>query len=94
MIYISGAITNNPEYKRHFNDAEDFLSKLDTVINPARVNSNLPTECTHDEYMIVSIAMLSLCDTIYMLRGWEKSEGAKEELAYALQKGYRILLEV
>ena len=41
-IYISGAITNNPNYKEDFERAEDFLQReypSADIINPALVNS-------------------------------------------------------
>lgn len=69
MIYISGGITNVPDFIENFENAENYFKyKGYDVINPARINSMLPTVCNHDDYMVVSIAMLSLCDTIYLLK--------------------------
>lgn len=95
IIYISGAITNIGVQKASaiFNRKEiELHDKGYAVINPCRTSSTLP-ELDHDGYMVVSMAMLSLCDTIYMLKGWEKSDGAKEELQYALEHGYDVILE-
>lgn len=95
MIYISGAITKIGVEKAmtRFEDVENGLKDLGyEVINPCRTNSTLPG-LDHDGYMVVSMAMLSLCDTIYMLKGWEDSEGAKEELQYALEHGYKVIVE-
>lgn len=95
MIYISGAITKIGVMKATaiFNNTELKLKEQGyEVINPYRTNSTLP-ELGHDGYMAVSMAMLSLCDTIYMLKGWEDSDGAKEELQYALEHGYDVILE-
>ena len=39
------------------------------------------------------IAMIKSCDTMFMLDGWEKSEGAKAELAKALALGMEIVLQ-
>ena len=36
---------------------------------------------------------LQQCDAIYMLNGWEKSKGAKAELAVALWMGIEVLFE-
>lgn len=94
-IYISGGITNVPNYMEHFNKAENELTKQGyDVVNPARINANLPTICTHEDYMKVSIAELSICDSIYMLKGFDNSKGAMEELAYAINHDYTIILEV
>lgn len=95
MIYISGAITGTADYMERFNKAENKLANQGyDVVNPARINANLPTICTHEDYMKVCIAELSICDTIYLLKGYAYSEGALEELAYAINNDYTIILEV
>lgn len=94
-IYISGAITNDPNYKAHFFWANnDLLSDgYQSIINPALVNSMLPKDFTHEEYMKVCIAMLECCDAIYMLDGWENSKGANIEYQYAKDNGLDICYE-
>lgn len=95
MIYISGAITGTTDYMKRFNKAENDLIFLGyDVVNPAKINANLPKICTHEDYMKVCIAELSLCDTIYMLKGWEESEGAREEYEWAVSAGIEIMKEV
>lgn len=95
-IYISGAITNNPNYKEDFERAEDYLQReypKSEIINPALVNSFLPKSTTHEEYMRMSFCMLDMCDSIYMLGNWQKSCGASQEYGYALAKDKIILFE-
>ena len=95
-IYISGAITNNPNYKEDFERAEDYINshfENVAIINPALVNSHLPKSTTHEEYMRMSFCMLDMCDSIYMLSNYENSKGACMELGYALAKDKIILSE-
>ena len=37
--------------------------------------------------------MLDMCDSIYMIKGWEKSCGANREYGYALAKDMMIMYE-
>ena len=95
-IYISGPITGTTDYMERFEEAEKRLNGANaeySVINPAKVNSNMPKDTTHEEYMKMSICMLSMCFAIYMLKGWQKSPGACEEHLYALKHGIAILEE-
>ena len=93
-IYISGAITKDKNYFNHFERVEKELKKLGfSCINPAKVNSNMPNDFTHEDYMKISFALLDMCKTIYMLDGWKDSCGACQEYGYALAKGYSILFE-
>ena len=74
---------------------ENELKKRGAVpINPVRVNSVLPEDSSHEDYMKLSIAVLSVCDCICMLNGWEQSKGAREELCYALDHKIPIVFEV
>ena len=93
-IYISGAISNNPNYMKDFERAEDYLGKefpKAEIINPALVNSFLPKSTTHEEYMRMSFCMLDMADAIYMLPNWRELCGASQEFGYALAKDLTIL---
>lgn len=95
MVYISGGITNVPNFMKRFSSVENDLIKQGyEVVNPAKLNDILPKICTHADYMIVSMALLSICDTIYMLKGWEESECAREEYEWAVSVGIEIMKEV
>lgn len=92
-IYISGPITNVPDYKEKFSKAEQKLKEMHPeadIINPT-VLSDLPL--TYDEYMDLDLRLLDMCGAVYMLHGWEKSKGACIEYGYALAKDLIILNE-
>lgn len=83
-IYISGAITGTTDYMERFAQAESELIKAGyDVVNPAKVNAQLPESTSYEDYMKMSLCMLETCDYIYMLRGWQSSKGANTELSKA-----------
>ena len=93
-VYISGPITGTKDYLEKFEDIETALPLIHQgveVINPAKVNANLPKSTTWEEYMRMSLCMLSMCDGIYMMEGWQQSRGANLEYAYAKGMGITVL---
>ena len=93
-VYISGPITETKDYLEKFEDIETALVLVHQgveVINPAKVNANLPKSTTWEEYMRMSLCMLSMCDGIYMMEGWQQSRGATLEYAYAKGMGITVL---
>lgn len=88
-IYIAGAITNNPNYVEQFAAAEKkLIAEGYAVINPVK-NSGF----TYPEYIDMGLNELMRCDAIYMLKGYENSQGAKLELFYAVTTGKKIFSE-
>ncbi|MCD7724909.1 MAG: DUF4406 domain-containing protein [Clostridiales bacterium] len=93
-IYISGAITGTDDYMERFEAAEKALTEQGyIVINPAKINAQMPKETTYEEYMKVSMTLLDMADGIYMLKGWRESLGANREYGYALGKDKVIKYE-
>lgn len=93
-VYISGPITGTKDYPERFERVENELPLIHQgvdVINPAKVNANLPESTTWEEYMRMSLCMLSMCDGIYMMEGWQQSRGANLEYAYAKGMGITVL---
>ena len=88
-IYIAGAITDNPNYEQQFAEAERKLASAGhAVINPVK---NLGF--TYREYIDRGLNELMRCDAIYLLKGWEKSNGANLEYLYATITNMAVITE-
>lgn len=95
-IYISGRITNNPNYKEDFGRAEGYLREKypeARIVNPAKMGEVFQ-HGTWGEYMAICKTMLAMCDVIYLLKGWQKSKGAQWEYQYAQSMEMDIMGEV
>lgn len=85
-VYISGGITGVPNFKEKFRKAERHLRETGfDVINPSGLKDNvLIGGFDYGAYMNICLLLLeAAADCIYLLDGWEKSDGAKEEKRYA-----------
>ena len=93
-IYISDSITGTTDYMERFAKAEkELTAKGYSVVNPAKVNAQLPEDTTYEEYMKMCFCMLDICEAIFMIQGWSKSFGANRELGYAMAKDMIIMHE-
>ena len=93
IVYISGPISSDKDYLKHFRKAERRLkSQGHDVINPAKIGHKLP-KLNWMEYMHIDMAMLDCADAIYMLDGWRHSPGARMEYKIARDDGKYILHE-
>ena len=99
-IYIAGPMRgyekNNHEA---FDAAERFLSnkRIWNPVNPARKDRDAGVNPEDDmtklelkEALLRDVNLVFECDCLYMLRGWERSEGARMEHALALALGMGI----
>lgn len=87
--YIAGPMTgidklNRPAFQAAAEQLHRDLGRV--VINPA----TLPDGLTQAEYMDICLAMIRSADTVYLLRGWEQSEGAMAEYHYAKKIGKQL----
>lgn len=90
-IYIAGPMSGLPDFNRAaFNHAHVFLGARGyVVLNPAL----LPDGLTQAEYMDICLAMIRCADAVFMLRGWEKSAGARAENALAERLEMEIIFQ-
>ena len=93
-IYISGAITKNEKAEAQFERAEKWLKENGhQPINPLKVGKPLTEILSHEEYMKLSFTLIDIAGGVYLLDGWQSSEGAKAELSYAKATGKAIKFE-
>lgn len=50
---------------------------------PHTMTAHMEDILTPNDWYAITLELLKLCDAIYMLKGWELSRGAVEELDYA-----------
>lgn len=88
-VYIAGAITDNPNYREQFKEAEERLVAAGhAVINPCK-NEGF----TYREYINMGLCELMHCDAIYLLKGYETSTGATLEHDYARTVGLEVMYQ-
>ena len=102
-VYIAGPMRGLPDFNiKAFNKAEKKLTKLSIYepYNPARNDKSLGLKAKElvskkglRKVMKRDLLELCSCECIYMLRGWEKSEGAIIEHRLATMLGLTILYE-
>lgn len=91
-VYISGKVSGLSEkvYKNNFNSAELYLTGLGyDAVNP--VSEVTIPNGTWEDYMRRDIKLLCDCDYIYLLEGWEDSDGASLEKLIADNLGIKQL---
>ena len=94
-IYISGPITGTSDYMERFEKVEKKLTENGySVINPAKVNAMLPEDATWEEYIKVSLTLLSICTGVYMMPGWRESRGAVLEFMQARRNEMQIYEDI
>lgn len=95
IIYISGPITNTTDAKERFEKAENDLKErgIKKIINPERLCEVYKYDAMYNQYMEHCKLMVKNADAIYMLKGWEKSNGAKIERRWAVSKRKVVIYE-
>ena len=94
-IYIAGPISGTNDYSVRFGEAAaGILSKGHEPVNPTDLAMVIPLKgpnaSTYSQTMTICKALLSACDAIYMMPGWQKSNGARQEHDEAVNKGLKF----
>lgn len=90
-IYISGAVTSDPNFREKFDKAEKLLYRSGYIpLNPVKGEED-GKEWTY--YLKNDIQKLLNCDGIYILSDWHESKGARLEIEVALALNYEVILE-
>ena len=97
LIYISGSISNDPDYRRKFKKAERYLSDnfIGVIVNPVEhceLNFDVKNTSWHD-FMIFDLNLLKKCNKIFMLKDWQESVGATIEHMWAQKLGIEVIYE-
>ncbi|CAB4218493.1 Protein of unknown function DUF4406 [uncultured Caudovirales phage] len=93
LIYLSGPMTNYPEFNYPaFNaKAAELRAFGYDVINPAESLSG-ETHHSYTDYLRRDIESVLECDLVVLLDGWEKSAGSHLEVAVAVGVGIPVAL--
>lgn len=91
VVYLAGAIHNDPNYQQKFARVAGQLKEQGyIVLNPAK----LPEGMSQTQYMRICMAMLDSADCVLLLPDWGRSEGAQLEARYCGYVGKTAYLSV
>ena len=80
IVFISGAISSDENYKNKFKEVRKWLEKRGCIVlDPSKLPPGMP----YGAYMDITLAMVRVADTLVVLKDWEESPGARAEVAYA-----------
>ena len=97
VVFISGGITNVPDYIEKFEQAEKELKELGLIpFNPAIMTKPLVdagVDFPDEAWLEIDFVALKHCDGIYHLIDWEKSSGSTKEHQIALAYDKTVLYQ-
>ena len=90
-IYISGPMRGIENYEQNFKEAQEELeAQGHQVVNPCCLKD---LDLDVEEYLNIDKYLVSICDAIYMLRGWKHSTGANIERTHAIRLDKKVYYE-
>lgn len=96
-MYILGPMTDIKDYEQNFDKAEHEIREegCDTVYNPCWLGTFLKDLAGfgYKDILLTDLMILSRCDAIVMLKGWQKSFGARTEFKMAYEQDKKIYFE-
>lgn len=98
FIYLSGPMTNDEGYMKKFINAADQLLEIDSdliIVNPATMlqySGGLETGADYRRILEIDKQIISSCDAICLLPGWENSKGCREEVETAITEALDIFV--
>lgn len=93
IVYLSGKISKNDNYKERFKVAKLFLIQIGyIVVNPAELDE-IAEGLTYEQYMQICYRLIDISDIIFMVSGWQNSKGARAELIYAKSLGKKVMYQ-
>ena len=94
IVYLSGKISGNENYKKDFAVAEVYLRQLGyIVVNPAQLDEISTEKLTYEQYMRICYKLIDISDIVFMVSGWKDSKGANAELTYAKSLGKKVMYQ-
>ena len=104
MIMISMPMGNDPDWRKKYKIIEEKLKSQGYEIAPLSYKElygkrepnlvdGLEIKNVPLLYMAHSFIRMSLCDTIYFVKGWETARGCRLEHQAALDYGLKIIYE-
>ena len=97
VIYVAGPFRAKTQWgiMQNVRKAEDASLKLwkqgYAVICPHTMTQHFQNECSENVWLNGCLELLKRCDAIYLVEGWEKSEGSVAEYKLAKKLGLLIL---
>lgn len=93
-IYLSGAISGRDyrEVALDFEATQTQIRVFSDYLPISPLDNGLPVDTPWGAHMLRDLEILSTCDAVLMLPGWEHSPGCQIEKIFAERIGLRILM--
>ena len=98
-IYIAGPISGTEDFEERFRKAEtEICRKGHEPVNPLAIRLLIATTgetaISYGNIMNICKALLGACDAVYMMPGWQRSNGARIEHAEAINRGLKFYASI